>query len=175
MRMGSAPAGRGSPKGGSMHRRNNSMIAGIVVSSTVAAACMLMLAPIAMGQVTSGTMSGTVKDPSGGAVANATVVAADADKGGTRTVSTGMTGDFVFANMPPCQYTITVELQGFKKLEKSNIILNVADHINAGELMLEMGTTSETVVVTADAGEIQMQSKSGERSDLISSKQLEDV
>jgi hypothetical protein len=136
---------------------------------------MLLLATIALGQVTSGTISGSVKDPSGAAVINATVVATDADKGVTRTVTTGASGDFVFADMPPGNYTISVEMQSFKKLEKSDVILNVADHVNAGELQLQLGTTTESVTVTADAGQIQLQSNSGERSDLITSKQLEDV
>ncbi len=158
-----------------MHKASHSKIAGIVGRSMIAAACILMLADLALGQVTSGTIAGSVKDPSGAAVANATVIATDADKGVTRTVTTGITGDFVFANMPPGQYTITVESEGFKKLDKSNVILNVADHVNAGEFVLQVGAPSESVTVTADAGEIQMQYHSGERSDLISSKQLEDV
>ena len=147
----------------------------IMEGSIAVAACMLLLAVPVMGQVTSGVISGVVKDPSGAVVPSATVVAADADKGVTRTVTTGATGDFIFASLPPGKYTITVESEGFKKFEKSDVILNVADHVNAGDFVLQMGTTSESVTVSADAGEIQLQSKSGERSDLISSKQLEDV
>ncbi len=158
-----------------MHQASHLRIARTVGRSTIAAACVLLVAALALGQVTTGTISGTVKDPSGAAVANATVVATDADKGVTRTITTGTSGDFVFANLPPGRYTITVESQGFKKLEKSDVILNVADHVNAGEFVLQLGTLSESVTVTADAGEIQMQYHSGERSDLISNKQLEDV
>jgi len=158
-----------------MPRRVNSMISRIAKRSMVAAVCLLLLATLSVGQITSGTISGSVKDPSGAAVPDATVVATDAEKGVTRTVTTGASGDFVFANMPPGKYTVTVELKGFKKIEKSDIILNVADHVNAGELALQMGVTTESVTVTADAGQIQLQSNSGERSDLITSKQLEDV
>jgi hypothetical protein len=158
-----------------MHRHINSQIAWIVGKSLAATVCLLLLASLAVGQVTSGTISGSVKDPSGAAVPDAAVVATDPDKGVTRTVTTGTSGDFVFANMPPGKYTISVELKGFKKIEKGDVILNVADHVNAGDLTLQMGTTTESVTVTADAGEIQLQSNSGERSDLITSKQLEDV
>jgi Carboxypeptidase regulatory-like domain/TonB-dependent Receptor Plug Domain len=126
-------------------------------------------------QVTSGTIFGTVEDPSGAPVADATVVATDPGKGVSRTVTTGTSGEFVFANVPPGEYTITVESKGFKKLEKSGIVLNVADRVNAGELVLRIGVTTESVTVTADGGQIQLQSNSGERSDLITSKQLEDV
>ncbi|MGB7847304.1 MAG: carboxypeptidase regulatory-like domain-containing protein [Candidatus Acidiferrum sp.] len=159
-----------------MHRQGNSKTIWLMARDIVAAVCVLLLfATFAVGQITSGTISGSVKDPSGAAVPDATVVATDADKGVTRTVTTGASGEFVFPNLPPGKYKVTVELKGFKKIEKSDIIVNVADHVNAGELALEMGTTTESVTVTADAGQIQLQSNSGERSDLISNKQLEDV
>jgi hypothetical protein len=148
---------------------------GITTKTLTAVASMLLLAALAVGQITSGTIFGSVKDPSGAMVAGATVTATDADKGVARTATTSASGDFVFANMPPGKYAISVEAQGFKKLERNDIVLNVADHVNAGEFALQMGTTSESVTVTADAGQIQLQSNSGERSDLITSKQLEDV
>ncbi len=146
----------------------NAQILGAIV-------CLLLFAVCAAGQITSGTIFGTVKDPSGAVVAGATVTATAPDKGVSRTATTGESGDFVFANMPPGKYTIAVEFQGFKKLERSDIVLSVADHVNAGEFTLQMGTTSESVTVTADAGLIQLQSNSGERSDLVTNKQLEDV
>jgi hypothetical protein len=145
------------------------------VRSILTATTALLLAALVQGQVTTGTISGSVKDPSGAVVPSATVVAADADKGVTRTITTGSAGEFVFANLPPGKYTITVDSSGFKRLVKSDVILNVADHVSAGELLLEIGTTSDSVTVTADTGEIQLQSNSGERSDLISGKQLESV
>ena len=161
--------------GGSMHRRGTSKISTVVGWGLAAAMCLLLLASLTVGQVTSGTISGSVKDPSGAVVANATVTATEPDKGVTRTVATGTAGDFVFANMPPGNYTISVELKGFKKFEKSDVILNVADHVDAGEVVLQVGTATESVTVTAEAGQIQLQSNSGERSDLITSKQLDDV
>ena len=158
-----------------MHRRGNSKFAGIVERSMLAVVCLLLLATLSVGQITSGTISGSVKDPSGAIVAGATVTATESNKGVSRTVTTNDSGDFVFPNMPPGSYTVTVESKGFKKLEKSDIILNVADHVNAGELVLQVGAAAESITVTADAGQIQLQSNSGERSDLITSKQLNDV
>jgi hypothetical protein len=146
-----------------------------VRKNLVTAIAILLMAAAAAGQVTTGTISGSVKDPSGAVVPNATVVARDANKGVTRTIATGTNGEFVLANLPPGNYTITVESKGFKKLEKSGVILSVGDRVNAGELVLQMGAASESVTVTAEAGQIQLQSNSGERSDLITGKQLEDV
>jgi len=135
----------------------------------------LLLTAIALGQVTSGTIFGTVKDESGAVVAAATVTATDPATGVSRTISTNESGGFVMANLPPGTYTITVTVTGFKKVEKTGVVLSAADRLNAGDFVLTVGTATEQVLVTADAGELQLQSNSGERSDLVTSKQLNDV
>ena len=134
-----------------------------------------LLASTATAQVTSGTLYGTVKDPSGAYVSNAKVTAHSDTVGAERTVTTNDHGDFVVPNMPPSTYTLTIDAQGFKKLTAKGIVLSAADKLNAGEYTLEIGGTAETVTVSADAGQLQLQSNSGERSDLITSKQLNDV
>ena len=129
----------------------------------------------ALAQVTSGTIFGTAKDPSGALLANATVTVTNPANGVRRTVTTSENGTFVAPNLPPGKYTITVEAPGFKKLEKTDVILSAADRLNAGEFDLAVGTTADSVTVTAEAGQLQLQSNSGERSDVITSKQLNDV
>jgi hypothetical protein len=135
---------------------------------------MTSLCGAALGQVTSGTIFGTVTDASGAVVPNAKVTATAAAIGVSRTATTSGTGGFVFPNIPPATYTIFVEAQGFKKLVSSGFVLSAADKLNA-DLTLQVGATQTSVEVTADAGQIQLQSNSGERSDLISGKQLNDV
>jgi hypothetical protein len=135
----------------------------------------LLLAAGAIGQVTSGTIYGTVKDPSGAVMADATVTVNDASTGVTRTVSTDESGGFVVPNLPPGTYAITVNATGFKKIDKTGVVLSAADHLGVGDFVLAVGAATEVVTVTADSGELQLQSNSGERSDLVTSKQLEDV
>jgi hypothetical protein len=139
----------------------------------VAIACFTAVPLLA--QVTSGTISGNVKDSSGAYIKGATVTIADPSNGLTRTVTTSDSGEFSAPGLYPGTYTITVEANGFKKLEKTGIVLNAADKLNAGDFGLVVGTTSDEVSVTADVGQVQLQSDSGERSDLITSKQLNDV
>jgi len=158
-----------------MHSRGISITDRIIHKGALLAAFLLLLTTIAAGQVTTGTISGVVKDTSGGVMAGASVIANEPAKGVTRTAESGTAGEFVFTNLPPGNYTISVEAKGFKKMEKNDVILNVADHVNAGEFTLSVGSAVESVTVTADSGQIQLQSDSGERSDLISNKQLEDV
>jgi hypothetical protein len=130
---------------------------------------------VSFGQVTSGTVFGTVTDQTGAFVANAPVTVRDAATGVTRSVSTNENGGFVAANLPPGTYTIAVEVAGFKKLEKTGLILSAADRLNAGNLVLTVGSATEEVTVTAQSAELQLQSDSGERSDLITTKQLNNV
>ena len=134
-----------------------------------------LLGSSAFAQVTSGTISGTVKDPSGAMVKGAAVTITNPANGFLRTATTSESGEFVAPGLYPGTYTITVEASGFKKLETSGFALSAADKLNAGEFVLTMGAAAESVTVSADAGQVQLQSNSGERSDLINSKQLNDV
>lgn len=120
-----------------------------------------------VAQVTSGTILGTVKDQSGAFIQNATVTVKDAQTGVERTVVTSESGEFVFPNLPPGTYAIAVKLEGFKGLEKTGLILSVGDHLNAGDFVLSLGAAADQVTVTADVGQLELQSNSGERSDLI--------
>ena len=126
-------------------------------------------------QVTSGTIFGSVKDPAGAFVQNAQVTIMNPANGLTRKVVTNDEGQFVAPNLLPGTYTITVEAPGFKKLESSGFVLSAADKLNAGIFALTMGATQESVTVTADVGQVQLQSNSGERSDIITGKQLNDI
>src|SRR5262249_54986863 len=134
----------------------------------------LLVVSNATAQVTSGTIFGTVKDPSGAFIKEATVTITDPSTGITRTVKTSDSGQFVAPGLYPGTYSIAIEAQGFKKLETSGITLAAADKLNAGEFVLTVGAVADEMTVSADVGQVQLQSNSGERSDLITSKQLND-
>jgi hypothetical protein len=108
-------------------------------------------------------------------VGGATVTISNPANGITRVVTSGGDGNFVAPSLYPGTYSITVEAKGFKKLEKTGIVLSATDNLGAGDFVLAVGTSADQVTVTADVGQIQLQSNSGERSDLITSKQLNDV
>lgn len=97
-----------------------------------------------------GTISGTVKDASGAGVPAAEVSIVNT---GTNAVSTATTNDTGFFTAPALQvgsYTVTVEKQGFKKLSRTGITLQVDQRL-ALDLDLEVGATAESVEVTAEA------------------------
>ncbi len=154
-----------------MFRIDNHVVGRVVLCAIIAC---LAGTPLT-AQVTSGTMFGRVKDSTGAVVANATITVKSPDIGAERTVTSNEGGDFVVPNMPPATYNISIEATGFKRLEATGIVLSAADKLNAGEFVLQVGAAAESVTVSADAGQLQLQSNSGERSDLITSRQLDDV
>jgi hypothetical protein len=133
------------------------------------------IAAAAAAQSGAGSIAGTVKDASGGAVPGASVTVASPERGVDQTGLSNEQGTFAFPLLPPGTYTISVELQGFKKVVRSNVILPVASRVNVGDVVLEVGNVTEAVTVAANVGRLQIQTESGERSDLVTNTQLRDL
>src|SRR5262245_4237848 len=131
----------------------------------VASVIVIAFACAAYGQ-SDGSITGQVKDSSGASVAGASVRIVNPANSVSRTATTDAGGIFVAPQLPPGAYTISVEKQGFKKVEKSNVVLSALDKLNAGDFTLEVGQVSEAVQIQADAGQLQIKTESGERSDL---------
>ncbi len=101
-----------------------------------------LLCASAWAQETTGSISGTVKDPSGAVVPNAQVTLRDIEKNtDVRTAKTGDTGDFSFPQLPVAHYSLTVEASGFRRLEQTGIVLNVNDKLTFFPT-LEVGAAS---------------------------------
>ena len=89
-------------------------------------AFMLASIPSALAQEITGTISGTVSDSTGAAVAGATVIATDADKNlAVRTVTTGDAGEYTLALLPAGNYSVSIEAPNFKKSLQTDIKLDV--------------------------------------------------
>ncbi len=129
----------------------------------------LALLPAA-AQTVSGTISGTVVDPSSLAVVNATVTLRSEDTGVEQTQTTGATGDFVFTAVLPGRYTLIAKMTGFKTVEKQNLNITAAEKLSAGHLTLPLGETTESV--TVDAAGTPVQVNSNERSGLLTTDQM---
>ncbi len=122
-------------------------------------------------QTVTGTISGTVVDASGGALAGAAVSIINERTKSARNVTTSESGDFVFTAVQPGNYTIKVEYRGFSSFERQGNVLTVNEHLSVGELSLKVGELSETVTTQAEGTPVQTEST--EHSALISSRQLE--
>jgi outer membrane receptor protein involved in Fe transport len=135
----------------------------------------LLLAGSALGQSTSGSITGTVVDSAGAIIQDATVNVVSQATNSARVVKSNSSGVFVVTQLPPGKYDITVEKTGFKKYVKTDVTLSAIEQLNAGDFALEVGQVSEAVTVIADAAQIQIQRESGERSGVVTGTQLRDL
>ena len=104
---------------------------------------------VAWGQaIATGTVQGTVTDPAGAAVADATVTLTDTTTSTTRSAPTNDTGRYLFANIPPALYDVSVSKAGFRvtKFPKQEVTIGATLTLNA---KLELGSSVETVEVYA--------------------------
>ena len=117
------------------------------------AVCVLAFAAFAQ---TTGSLSGTVHDPSGAAVAGAKVTVSSLTQNRQVDATTGSDGTFSFTTLLPGTYSVTIEAQGFKKSIKSGITINIADRQSTGVIKLEVGGIENTVEITADSAQLQI-------------------
>lgn len=125
----------------------HSPLNGIRVSGI--ACVVLAISLFSFSQTTLGRILGGVNDASGAAVAGATVVITDTQRGTTRTIVTDASGNYAVPELQPGVYKIRAEAKGFKVVERVNIVVEVAEDIRI-DISLPTGQVSETVVVEAE-------------------------
>lgn len=94
------------------------------------------------------TLNGTVLDPSGASVPEATVTARNLATGLSRTTTTETPGFFTLPNLPVGRYEVTVERSGFSALRRT-VELSVGQVLTL-ELSLRVGAAAETITVTEE-------------------------
>ena len=124
-------------------------------------------------QSVTGQISGTVMDKQGAAIAGA-IVRLKADlTGQLRTLKSDAGGLFLFTNLVPAGYSVSVEHPGFKSLEEKGILVNAEDRVSLHNLMLSVGDTSITMEVLAEQARID--TDSADRAVTLDAKQIEDT
>jgi outer membrane receptor protein involved in Fe transport len=104
----------------------------------------------AWGQVTTGSILGTIKDVNGGAVARAEVTVRDVDTGATRVLMSDEAGRYRASQLSPGTYEVKAELSGFKTEVRKGIELAVGQEAVV-DFLLQVGTVTESVTVTGEA------------------------
>ncbi len=136
-------------------------------------ACLLALGGSLLGQGLTGQISGTVTDPSGGAVANSAVQLTSIQTSQTRSTNTDNDGRFVFPELLPGNYSITIQNAGFKKYEQTGISVTATERVTLPAISLQLGAVSETVSVTGQTAAVQ--TESSERAGLITSREMQEI
>jgi hypothetical protein len=104
---------------------------------------------------------------------SATVTLTSRTQAYTLTTTSDNKGDFVFPIVRPDTYALRVSREGFKTLERTNVVVNANDKFSAGILTLEVGVVAEQVSVTGRVSELQ--AASGERSYALENKTIENI
>jgi hypothetical protein len=132
----------------------------------------VVFAALASAQV-NGSITGTVTDPTGSAIAGATVKLTSESTGAVLTATTNSDGDFSFAAVLPGIYTVSAEQSGFKKFQKSNLELTPGGRLAVGALPLSIGEVNESVTVAAEGAMVQ--TASSDRGGLVTSEEVKDL
>ena len=133
----------------------------------------VVVTALACAQLSTGTIVGTVKDPTGLTMAAVSITATHAATGRVRQTTSNERGDFVLNSLEPGLYTLSFVMTGFKKKELDNVTLTTGETLPAGDVKLELGGVSETVSVTSQGAVVM--TRSSDRADLISSSQIQNL
>src|ERR1700722_1642151 len=134
------------PLGGAMRV----LISFICAVAVMLAASLLLASPIAhaQGVGASGSLSGTVSDPTGAVIPKGTVTAEDAARGIRISATVDANGQYRFTNLSPGTYDLTAQIPGFQSLVQKGVVITVGQVANL-DFHLQVATTSSVVEVSA--------------------------
>ena len=104
----------------------------------------------AEAQQTGSSLRGYVKDNQGGVLPGVTVTATSPNMITSATGVSDETGYYRLINLPPGEYSVTAELQGFRNYQRAGIVLRGGVNFQV-DIILEIGALAETITVTGDS------------------------
>jgi hypothetical protein len=128
-------------------------------------------APGGYAQITAATVSGTIKDATGGVLPGVDVVVKNLETGLSRSAVTDTNGAFTIPGLAPGRYEARATLQGFKT-EAKTFDLAVAQQAGLN-MTLEVGATEERITVAANA--VLVDTRSSSLSALVPEKTIEEL
>jgi len=106
----------------------------------------LILPSRALCQVDTGTISGTVRDSSGGVIPGATVTLTNDGTGQSISTTSGSVGEYTFSPVKIGHYSVSAEIKGFQKVRQNNVTVDVQQKVVV-DFALPVGQSIETVIV----------------------------
>ena len=103
-----------------------------------------------------GSMSGTIKDPSGSVIPGASLALANLDLTTQYKATTDEQGNYSFPSLPVGRYELTIEATGFKTVRRTGLVIDTDAALKV-DAALEVGEQSETVTVAATAATTEAQ------------------
>ncbi len=135
----------------------------------------LSIAPATLlAQTPTATVTGTVVDPSGASVPDAKVSVINRETNVVSQKSTNADGTFTIVNLLPGNYTVTVEKTGFKKVALPVFKLDVNQTLTE-KISMQLGSSTETVEVSANSVEVMIQRSSSELGTTIDEEEMHEL
>ncbi len=130
----------------------------IVRRILIASLAVVLSAPLAHAQVQTGSITGTVTDASGAILPGVSItLTGDRLIGGPQTQVTDTSGTYRFDRLVPGSYNVKFELQGFRTVDRPNVIIN-ASFVATINGKMEVGQVSETITVTGESPTVDVRS-----------------
>ncbi|MGB9236159.1 MAG: carboxypeptidase regulatory-like domain-containing protein, partial [Terriglobales bacterium] len=145
----------------------------IPVRILVLVAIVTLICVAANAQRESGSISGTILDPTGAVVSGATVVVKNQATGAIRTVTTGSNGDYAVPDLPPAPYQVTVTAAGFAEYKQSLVV--AVGSTNGVSPHLTLATAKGTVVEVTGGGEVAVETQTSEVSQEVNPTQMNEL
>jgi len=126
----------------------------------------------AQGVGASGDITGTVTDPSGAVISQATVTATEAEKGIKRTASPNSTGGYRLAGLSPAIYDVSVTAKGFQGQVEKGIVVNVGETVVL-DFHLKVSSAGESIEVTTEPPVVE--TERGHQADTVNQQLITDL
>jgi len=118
---------------------------------------LLLGAALALGQMNTGEISGSVRDPSGGVLPGATVLARQPDMAQEFSAVTNSAGEYLFAQLPVGVYTLTVTAPNFKQATLLQLAVHASDQLRR-DFTLKLGDRTDVVTIQFEAASAPLES-----------------
>jgi len=135
------------------------IVATLSLAVCLATACTVIFSEPLLAQTTYGSISGSVTDASGSAIADAQVTLTNIGTAEKRSQATGPDGLYSFVNLIPGRYRIEIEKTGFKHITRPEVVVEVGQSTRI-DLAMQVGEVSQTVEVTGETPLLQPETSS---------------
>ena len=143
----------------------------VIVAITCLVLCGRLVAELT-AQTNTAEIQGVVRDPLGGLLPGASVVVIHVVSGRRVERTSDDTGRFFIPGLPVGEYAVTVTLDGFKTVTRSNVIVQVGQRVDV-PIMLPLGERTETVTVSGAVP--LLQTNNAEISDVIDNRRVQEL
>lgn len=133
---------------------------------------LLLTAGLVLSQSERGTISGSVKDPTGAVVVGAKVTVTNTATNVASALTTNETGDYLAPGLQVGTYNVRIEKEGFRPSQVSGLILNAGGAVRA-DASLEVGATTTAVEVQASA--LQIATENAKTSVAVTNKMVDEL